>query len=300
MSIKTLGAKITGKFAKQTLVVKEASPVLLAGVGIVGVIATAVLASRATLKVAAVLQEAEENLSKVETEGTDADETKKSVFSTQVRTAIEIAKIYAPAVIVGGLTVASFTGSIKILRARNAALSAAYAATNAAYNKYRERVIADQGEGKDREYVTGAVATEIVEEGENGPETKTTYVSDENSEIASPYSRVFDEFNRNWQRTPGANAMIIQGHQGFVNDLLESRGYVFLNEVYDLLGFEATEAGQIVGWVKNSENGDNHISFGIWANGFSDGKYWINRGGKDPIRLDFNVDGEIAKMLKTI
>jgi hypothetical protein len=302
VSLKTLGAKITGKFAKQTLTVKEHSPVLLAGVGIAGVVATAVLASRATLKAAAILQEAEENLQNVDQDDNSAVEVEKKVFSTQLKTAIEIAKIYAPAAIVGAATVLSFMGSVKILRARNAAISAAFAATNTAFNNYRDRVIEDQGEGKDREYLYGGTQMEIVEEGPNGPETKTVTAVDvddiKDGKVGSPYAKVFDETNDNFSRIPGRNADFIQGQMLWANDLLNSKGIVFLNDVYELLGFERTEAGQRVGWVKGSQDGDSYITFGLWESGVFQGKDWLLRHDHQAVVLDFNVDGEVAQLLK--
>jgi hypothetical protein len=289
MSLKTLGAKITGKFAKQVFTIKEGSPVLLAGVGAVGVIATAVLASRATMKASAVLAEADENLSKVET---DQD-------VVEVRTAITIAKLYAPAVIVGAITLGAMTGSVVILKRRHAAMSAAFAATNTAFNKYRERVVTDQGEGKDREYMYGGEKIEIVEEGPNGPETRTVTaisVDDIREGKGSPYAKVFDEWNNNYNRQiPGRNADFISQQMLWANDLLLNRGWLTLNDVYDLLGFEPTAAGMRVGWVRGSKDGDNHVSFNIWGNGITDAKEWLIRGSMDPIVLDFNVDGEISE-----
>ncbi|AXQ61288.1 hypothetical protein SEA_LIBERTYBELL_47 [Streptomyces phage LibertyBell] len=302
MSLKTIGAKITGTFARQTLTVKEHSPVLLAGLGIAGVVATAVLAGRATLKASAVLQEAEENLKSVEQDDKNPVDVEKSVFSTQVKTAIEIAKIYAPTVIMGTVTVLSFMGSVKILRARNAAISAAFAATNTAFNNYRERVVADQGEGKDREYMYGGTEMEIVEEGPNGPETRTVTAVDaqdiKDGKIGSPYAKVFDETNINFSRIPGRNSDFIQGQMLWANDLLNSKGIVFLNDVYELLGFERTEAGQRVGWVKGSQEGDSYITFGLWESGVFQGKEWLLRHDHQSVVLDFNVDGEVAQLLK--
>jgi hypothetical protein len=297
---KSIGAKITGTFAKQVFVVKENSPVLLAGVGIVGVVATAVLASRATLKTATLLAETEENLAEVETEGKDAKEIEKSVFSAQVRTAITIAKFYAPAVVMGTATVIAFASSVKILRGRNAAISAAFAATNASYSRYRERVIADQGEGKDREYMYGGEEVEIVEEGPNGPETKTVTAVDlediRNGKNGSPYVKVFDEWNRNFNRNiPQRNSDFLANQMMWANDMLLSKGHVLLNDVYELLGFEKTAAGMRVGWVKGASTGDNHVSFTAWGNGIKDTKEWIIRGAMDPIVLDFNVDGDISE-----
>jgi hypothetical protein len=76
---------------------------------------------------------------------------------------------------------------------------------------------------------------------------------------------------------------------------------VFLNQAYDLLGYEPTAAGQVVGWRKNPEEGegDNYISFGVWHEGVFKGTQWLN-GDTDSILLDFNVDGPILGALKKL
>jgi hypothetical protein len=294
MSLKTLGAKVAAKFAKETFVLRQNSPTILMGVGALGLVTTAVLASRATLKMSDVLTKADEEIT--EAENGDQDAKKSSVFSTQIQTAITIAKLYTPAVLVGAVSLAAMTGSHLILQRRNAALGAAYAVLNQSYKGYRARVVADQGADKDREYFYGAVEKEIVEEGPDGPVTKTAMVIDTDAINAggSGYARAFNEYNPNYSGLPGVNANFLRG-----------QGYVFLNDVYELLGFEKTKAGQRVGWTKNADkdgSGDGFIDFGIWTANTdgTGGKQWILRGSTDAILLDFNVDGEIDSLLREI
>lgn len=298
MSLKSIGESITTKFARQTFALKESSPTIMIGLGVVGVTATVILACRATLKMSDVLAEANEDVKEAE-ENNEGVDVQKSVFSAQLRTAIKIAKLYAPAVIIGVASVGVIAGSHVILQRRNAAMSAAYAGAITAYNKYRERVVADLGEGKDREYAYGAKEVEIVVEGPDGPVTEMAMVVEADNDGCSLYARTFEENNIKWSNYPGRNAETIMGMQIWANDLLNTRGHVFLNEVYDMLGFEPTTAGTRVGWVKNG-SGDSQIIFGVWGSGYLEGKNWIARGGKDPIKLDFNVDGEIAHLLKRI
>jgi hypothetical protein len=104
------------------------------------------------------------------------------------------------------------------------------------------------------------------------------------------YARFFDELSTSWNREPEYNLVFLKCQQSYANDMLKTRGHVFLNEVYDSLGIERTKAGQVVGWVI-SEDGDNFIDFGLYAN---NGKVrdFIN-GREGAILLDFNVDGVI-------
>jgi hypothetical protein len=88
---------------------------------------------------------------------------------------------------------------------------------------------------------------------------------------------------------------MLRGQQQYANDLLHARGYVFLNDVYDMLGIDRTKEGQIVGWVynKNNEVGDNFVDFGILETNreTEDGSY------EPAILLDFNVDGNILDLI---
>lgn len=83
-----------------------------------------------------------------------------------------------------------------------------------------------------------------------------------------------------------------------MNDLLRSRGHVFLNEVYDCLGIPRTKAGQIVGWVYSKDNpvGDNYIDFGIYDVYKPAIADFVN-GYERSILLDFNPDGNIWELI---
>lgn len=308
MSIKTLAGKASAKIGRQVLAAQQHSPTLLVAAGVAGFGATVFLACRATLKLNDVLAEGEEDL-----KGVDAlkeNEVRKKTFSVQLQTAIKVAKLYAPAVIVGGASLAALTGSHIILKRRNAGLVAAYATLDKMYKDYRGRVVQDQGVEKDREYLFGTIEKEIVEEGPNGPEithVKGYDVAAIKANAHSVYHRVFDYDNPNWSEVPQENQFLVQSAQNHLNDKLRVDGYVFLNDAYDLLGFEKTAAGQMVGWVRSpklDENGvpqgDGYIDFGIWSDGALAGKQKILNGHKEAIVLDFNVDGNVLDLLKKV
>lgn len=314
MSIKSLRGKVTGAVARQTLTVKTHSPTLLFGVGAVGFATTVVLACKATLKLPEVLEQGEKALDKVEeikkvTEG-GADvtqETKeKAKLGVKLQVAIRVAKLYAPSVAVGLATLTAITGAHIILTRRNTALTAALGVATKTFQDYRERVIADQGAEKDLEYRFGVGEREIVEEGETGPETTILKGLDQEAikaeiQKGSIYARIFDSTHDDWSEVPHQNQTWIASVQSHANTLLRHNGFVTLNDVYDLLGFERTAAGQVVGWVINPKDGkgDGYIDFGVWNEGVYEGKKWIN-GEKDAILLDFNVDGEILSLMKQI
>lgn len=313
MSLKTLTNKVTAKVGRQVLTAQKHSPVMLFGIGIIGVGTTAVLACRATLKMSEILQEGEELLQKVEETTEDVKEDNeakgKAKFAVKFQVAIKVAKLYAPAIAVGVVSVGALTGSHVILHRRNAGLAAAYAIADKSFKDYRNRVIEEHGAEKDLEYRFGTTEREIVEEGPNGPETRILKGVDQDAlknNTEWTYARVYDETNDNWSNIPLQNQFRITMVQNQANDMLRLNKVVFLNDVYDMLGFSRTSAGQQVGWVKGvrkdkdgNDINDGYIDFGIWSEGVYKGKEWVT-GSPDAFLLDFNVDGVVLDMLSEV
>lgn len=307
MSFKTLANKVTNKIGRQILVVQKNSPVLLLGAGAVGFVATTVLASRATLKMSDILTEAEELDSRIPLAKEKADEKgltyteedqRKDRFSIRVKLAIKIARNYAPAVAVGAASLACFIGSHNILNKRNAGLSAALVGATKAFNEYRARVVKELGKEKDLEFRYGVVERTIGVETDEGVVEKTIRGVDQNAmkkEGGSMYEVIFDRENPRWQPVPIQNELFLKSQQNYANDLLYSRGHVFLNEVRDMLGFAHTEEGAVVGWIKG--HGDQEIDFNVFADGGVVAQDVFANGPDDSYLLDFNVHGPIHKLL---
>lgn len=111
------------------------------------------------------------------------------------------------------------------------------------------------------------------------------------SKNLSVYARFFDAGCAAWENDSEFNLTFLKIQQNYANEKLKSQGYLFLNDVYDMLGIPRTKAGQVVGWVYNEDNpiGDNFVDFGIYSEGNRD---FVNGFDKNPL-LDFNVDGNI-------
>ena len=296
---------------RKLLVVKKYSPEILVTVGIVGVIASTVMACKATTKAHEVLDKAKEKKDKIDeamayaNSRIDFDENdytpkdrKKDLVLVYTQTGIDFAKLYGPSVILGTLSIGCILGAHHILRKRNLALVAAYAVLDDSFKKYRSRVVADAGEEKDLEYQYGVkeekVETVVVDEatGKSKKVKSTKKVVDPNG--VSLYARFFDELNQNWNPIPEYNMAFLKHQQNYFNDLLRIRGHVFLNEVYDELGMERSSAGAVVGWVltKDSESSDNYIDFGLYDATRPRVRDFVNCT-EASILLDFNVDGTI-------
>lgn len=289
--------------------VQKHSPEILAGVGVVGTVASAVMACKATLKLDDILAESKETRDKIkevaenpryETEYSPED-AKKDLTINYTQTAVKIAKLYAPAVVLGSASLGCLLASNDILRKRNAALSAAYMTVDKSFKEYRSRVAERFGEEVEKEirYNIKAMEVETTVANEDGSETTITeQVKAMDPNLYSDYARFFDEASPNWQRDPEYNLMFLKAQQQYANDLLKAKGRLFLNEVYDMLGIDRTKAGQVVGWVYNPENptGDNFVDFGIYDMSKERVRAFVN-GYEPNILLDFNVDGNIWDLM---
>lgn len=115
-------------------------------------------------------------------------------------------------------------------------------------------------------------------------------------EPLSIYARCFDAGCVGWSKNPECNLEFLRAKEMEANALLIEKGYLYLNEVYDMIGIPRTKAGQIVGWIYDEDNpiGNNFVDFRITMkrNGM-----FIN--GWDPNAwLDFNVDGNILELVE--
>ena len=298
-------SKISTAFNKAVAKTKKHSPEILVITGIVGVVASAVIACKATTKVDDILDEAKQSIDKVHKCANDEtlsekytpEDSKKDLAIIYIQTGIKFIKLYTPSVILGALSIASIVQSTRILRKRNVALAAAYTAVDKGFKEYRSRVVEKFGDEVDKElrYNIKAKVLECVSKDENGNETtseKEVKVGDPN--VVSDYARFFDESCEGWEKDGEYNLYFLKAREAYANDLLRSRGYLFLNEVYDMLGIPRTRAGQIVGWVYDEDNplGDNYVDFGIYDINREKTIDFVN-GYERVILLDFNVDGNI-------
>lgn len=118
----------------------------------------------------------------------------------------------------------------------------------------------------------------------------------DNAEV-SQYARFFDHSSPHWNANTGWNIKFLETQQQFANDLLRARGFLFLNEVYDMLGMSRTKDGQKVGWSYEDNNpiGDNFVDFSINS---KINREQLDHGKYNVLLLDFNVDGDILHKLE--
>lgn len=313
------------------LKLKKHSPEILVVTGVVGIVASAVMACKATTKVNEILAETKTEVDKVhevmnndelrikeETKVT-IDENGKQVITTEkvevyseedskkdlaiiyTRSAARFVKLYGPSVLLGVASISCILASHRILSKRNAALAAAYSIIDKGFKEYRGRVVDRFGEAVDKELKYNIKAEEIEEKvidenGEEKVEKKVVQVA--NPTGYSDYAKFYDVGCTGWTKDPELNLMFLKRQQRYANDKLKAQGHLFLNDVYEMLGIQKTKAGQIVGWIYNEEhpNGDNYIDFGIYDIHSPATRDFVN-GYERTILLDFNVDGNILDLI---
>lgn len=303
-----VGTSITSHVGRAGLKIQKYSPELLLAGGIVAIVGGTILACKETLKAEEVLDEHYDKLETIDkaayystfhrddepSEYTEEDH-KKDLAITYVQTGWNFVRLYAPSVTLISTGIGCILASYGILHKRNVALMAAYKLLETGFGDYRTRVRDELGEEKDREFLYGT------EKKPDGKKKKDS--AEEDPSIAalrargiqpSVYARWFDESSRYWVKNAENNRHFLNIIQSQANDLLRSRGHVFLNEVYDMLDIPRTQAGAVVGWIKDGT--DKWIDFGMYDVDREGARDFIN-GYERSIMLDFNVDGVIWDLI---
>lgn len=289
--MKLIPVSATRSVAISMLKMKKASPHIFFVGGVVGVVGATVLACKSTLKLEKTIDEIKEDI--VETKhiheiksdtALEYDERSyyKDLGRVYVRSTVKLGRLYGPSIILGTASVAALTGSHVQMTRRNAALGTTLAAVSKAYDEYRLRMQEELGEQKERDIYQG-VTTET-----KGNKKIAVF----NPTGFSVYARIFDETCQSWTKDVERNRMFLKCQQTYANHKLQAHGYLLLNDVYDMLGFERSSAGCVVGWVRDGD-GDGFVDFGLFD---AAATRFIN-GLENAVWLDFNVDGVVYELI---
>lgn len=307
--------QITRALHKARFVLEKHSPEILVVSGVVGVVAGAVMACNATTKAGDIMNEAREQIDTIHeclndpnlTTKYTKEDSKKDLALVYIQTGVKFAKLYGPSILVGATSITAILAGNNILRKRNAALMAAYATVDRSFKEYRGRVVERFGKDLDRELRHNIKAMEVdaitvAEDGSETTQKKVINVIDGEAFMGSEYSRFFAEGCTGWTKNPELNHMFLRQQQNWANEKLKSKGYLYLNEVYEMLGLPLSKDGHVVGWIYDDTDGDNFIDFGIYDvytpnEKLNEARRDFVNGWERNILLDFNVRGNIYELL---
>lgn len=285
---------VTRMAFRAALHIKKQSPNLLFAGGIIGGVSSTVMACRATLKLADDLPTMKKALEQVKenTEGLSDSEQQRAVAIQYAANTVHVARLYGPSVLVGGVAIGLLTGSHVQLDRREKSAVAAYALLQKGYKEYRERVREEMGDEREGNIYRGVQFEKVKDE-----DGKSKKVATVDATKTNPYRRLFDEGSRDFTKSAAQNRIYIQCQENIANDLLQVRGHIFLNQVYEMLGLEHTKAGAVTGWVRtkpgDGHHGDGYIDFGMTN---PENEPFLE--GREPrVWLDFNVDGIILDLI---
>lgn len=288
---------------RATMFLRRHSPEILVFGGVAGTVVGGVMACKATTKLPDLKEKAKTRIEIVRKENDKLEsdgERRRNTAKVYFQTGFDYVKLYAPSCIVGGLSITGILAGNNILRKRNVALAAAYATLDTSFKQYRSRVADRYGEEAERQ-IRYDIHDQKVKEtitDENG-ETKEIEKTVPVAGHVSGYARYFEQgVSKAWEPSEEYNRFFLNLQQRLANEQLRAHGYLFLNDVYQMLGFDKTKAGQIVGWVYDRENADkykndNYVDFHIQEIRRSDKN--DPDGFVETILLDFNVDGPILE-----
>ena len=218
--------------------------------------------------------------------------------SIYINTAVDTVKTWAPVVGVAGLSVLCYGKSFGILQGRYFA-AASMAASLTQENRLLKKKIREEIGDEAYEKLTRP-KTETVVDPETGETEEVPVDASDLEEFRWPYQRIFDEANPNWTKNAEANKFFLNGKERWANKLLHDRGFLYLNEVYEMLEFpeqEWSDAGQIYGWRYYKDpkeaafhKADNKVSFGLLPT--TTGNVSFLNGANPSIILTFNIDPE--------
>lgn len=301
--------KVTRGLNKAGFQLKKHSPEILIVAGVAGAVTSAVMACKATTKLNDILEESKEQVDKIHEamehpenlpEEYTEEDGKKDLTIVYTQTAVKLLKLYGPSIVLGGLSITAILTSNNIMCKRNIAIAAAYTAVDKSFKDYRGRVVERFGKDLDRELRYNIKKEEVEETivDEKTGKEKTIKKTIDVANDVSEFAKFFDDGCTGWTKDPELNLAFLLKQQAFANDKLKANGYLYLNEVYDMLGIPRTKAGQIVGWIYDEKNpiGDNYVDFGIFDSNKVKNRDFVN-GYERTILLDFNVDGNILNLM---
>lgn len=189
---------------------------ILTGLGGIGVVATSVMAVKATPKALRLMEEAQ---------------AEKGEELTKMEVVKVAAPVYIPSILIGTATIACVFGANILNKRHQAALMSAYALLDSSYKEYKTKVEELYGEDADEN-----IRTEIAKDHYD----KDAYEYEDNKVL------FYDEYSRQYFQS--TMEKVIEAEY-ILNRDFQYHGCACLNEFFALLGLPQTDYGDVLGWT---------------------------------------------------
>lgn len=304
--LKQVPMRLRNKMGKTGVVLSKHAPAIFTGVGICMMTSATVVAFNNAHEAEKAVEWYRDRKDEC---GSDIEENELTASFVKCE-----AKLLLPVVglQVGGAIFVAAGARINAKRIKT--LGAIAASTAAEFAAYRGRVIEDQGGEADQRYLRGeAETTRMVQhttpKGKVKEKEETVVIP--NPEEHSQWAFQLKYGDGAWAQSEEYLLTNLKNCQDELNRQLHSRGFIFLNQVYDLLGVndlvldkdgtqryvpKYTQEGQLVGWIDDGIEG-SQIDFGIDWEAVRDHCPWGNvvyqNDGSAFVWLEPNVQGVI-------
>ena len=226
--------------------VSKHSPEILTGIGIAGMVATTVLAVKATPKAIELIKNEKELAESYNEELTSMDKVKVCW------------KCYIPAAVTGFMSITCLIGASSVNTKRNAALTAAYTLSDSALREYREKVVETIGEKKEKT-IKDKISEDTIKQ---NPVTKSeVYITDKGDSLCfEPMSGRY--FKSDIDKIKRAKNNL---NEKILVDAFNAG--VSLNDFYEEIGLPKTSMGENLGWNLDTGIIDIYLSAQITDEG---------------------------------
>lgn len=226
---------------RASLYVRRNAPTILTCVGGIGVVATSVMAVKATPKALQLLEEAK---------------AEKGDNLTKLEVVAVAGPAYIPAIVTGAATIACVFGANILNQRQQVSLASAYALIDNSYKEYKKKI----------EELYGKEANTKVQQEIAKDKYKENDIQQEYDELL-----FYDEFSGRYFNATIERVLVAEYQ---VNCKLHNTGHDTLNHFYELVGLNPIDGGDTLGW---SEGGNYERYWQSWLD-FRHNKVVIDEG----------------------
>jgi len=214
-------------FKQAQTLIAENSAALLTGTGVIGVVTTAILTGKASIKAHLLVE----------------DMARQDISAGPVTTkekVVAVAPLYVPAVASGLTTIGAIIFSYRISVSKSAALAAAYGISEKAFGEYKEKVL---------EHVTPKKAGDITDAVAKQQMTDNPPPSSQVMVVADGDILCLDTFSGRYFR---CSIERIRKAENEINLEIANHNVASLGDFYEKIGLPQTDMSETFGWTLNN------------------------------------------------